>query len=355
MAHIQIAFFNHKGGVSKTTSVFNIGWMLAEQGYNVLLVDSDPQCNLTGLVLDYGNELTYKFESDNRQLNIRDALAPAFQARPIALQAAETQTVAGCERLFVLPGHVGFAEYESQLAIAHDLSSAIPALQNIPGSIRWMLDLTANAVKADFVLVDMSPSLGSINQNLWASSDAFVVPMAPDYFSAMAVRSLATVLPRWQEWSTQAAKNTGLADAAYPWTSKCPKYLGSIVQNYRIRTRDGKEAAPTRAYQEWFDELKSSKKDVLIPALNAAGLMLDKQLYKDCGVPLKEFMLEVPDFNSLVASSQKHSKPVFSLTNEELQSSGVVAAVQQQSITRFKKIYGDGAKKIASVASHVHD
>jgi len=46
-----VAFFNHKGGVSKTTSAFHVGWKLAERGHKVLLVDADPQCNLTGLVL----------------------------------------------------------------------------------------------------------------------------------------------------------------------------------------------------------------------------------------------------------------------------------------------------------------
>ena len=48
-----ICFFNHKGGVSKTTTTFNIGWSLANKGYRVLMVDLDSQCNLTGLVLGY--------------------------------------------------------------------------------------------------------------------------------------------------------------------------------------------------------------------------------------------------------------------------------------------------------------
>ena len=48
----SIAFFNNKGGVSKTTTCFNLGWMLANRGHRVVMVDADPQCNLTGMVLD---------------------------------------------------------------------------------------------------------------------------------------------------------------------------------------------------------------------------------------------------------------------------------------------------------------
>jgi cellulose biosynthesis protein BcsQ len=47
----KTVLFNHKGGVSKTTTSYNLGWMLASKGYRVLLVDADPQCNLSGLVL----------------------------------------------------------------------------------------------------------------------------------------------------------------------------------------------------------------------------------------------------------------------------------------------------------------
>ena len=47
----RIVFFNHKGGVSKTTTACNLGWKLAE-GDRVLLVDADPQCNLTSLIIE---------------------------------------------------------------------------------------------------------------------------------------------------------------------------------------------------------------------------------------------------------------------------------------------------------------
>ena len=75
----QIALFNHKGGVSKTTTTFNLGWMLASKGKKVIIVDCDPQCNLTGMVLGFKKadefETIYKGKGVR---NIRDGLVPAF-------------------------------------------------------------------------------------------------------------------------------------------------------------------------------------------------------------------------------------------------------------------------------------
>lgn len=349
MPHKQIAFFNHKGGVSKTTSVFHIGWKLAAEGKKVVLVDCDPQCNLTGVILNYNNEEEYPYESKEEPLNIRDGLSPAFEARPVPLSPVKLQEVKQRPGLYVLPGHVGLAEYESQLSIAHELSSSLSVLQNIPGSIRWLIDITAKSVDAEYVLVDMSPSLGALNQNLFVTSDAFVIPMAPDFFSAMALRSLARVLPKWMAWSERAGEQQALRDAAYPWPDKTPKYLGSIVQNYRIRSRDGKEAAPTRAYQKWFDALLDTKKDVLIPSLGSSNLLLSPEDYMRSGAPLDSFLIEVPDFNSLIAIAQSLSKPVFELTRDDIANSGSVADNQVESAKKFDKIYKSAADKIIAM------
>ena len=51
-----IALFNNKGGVSKTTTTYNLGWMLALMGKRTLIIDSDPQCNLTGLCVNSSKE-----------------------------------------------------------------------------------------------------------------------------------------------------------------------------------------------------------------------------------------------------------------------------------------------------------
>lgn len=67
-----IALFNNKGGVSKTTTTFHLDWKLADMGYKTLIVNTDPQCNLTGLCInaDKENKLLNFYKENN--YNIRE-------------------------------------------------------------------------------------------------------------------------------------------------------------------------------------------------------------------------------------------------------------------------------------------
>lgn len=201
-----VALFNHKGGVSKTTTTFNLGWMLASKGHTVIVVDADPQCNLTGMVLDYrGPRELEKFYKTEIERNIMAGLAPAFESRPKAIEGIDCIAVDGQKGLYLLPGHLRLAEYEVTLGIAQELSAAIQTLKNLPGALPFLLRKTAEKRGADYVLVDMSPSLSSINQNILLTSDFFIVSTSLDYFSVMAIESLATVLPRWHDWAEKAS------------------------------------------------------------------------------------------------------------------------------------------------------
>ena len=105
-----ISLFNHKGGVSKTTTTFNLGWMLARKDRRVLIVDCDPQCNLTGMVLGFEhleNASAIEGTKNGRARNIRDALAPALESRPSLIQPVECIEVPGNDSLVLLPGHIG--------------------------------------------------------------------------------------------------------------------------------------------------------------------------------------------------------------------------------------------------------
>src|SRR5207248_1641875 len=86
------------------------------------------------------------------------------------------------ENLFLLAGNIDLAENETQIAVALSTSAAIPALQNIPGSLCALLRLTADEHALDAIIVDMSPSVGALNECLLMGSDYFIVPTSPDYY-----------------------------------------------------------------------------------------------------------------------------------------------------------------------------
>lgn len=340
----QIALFNHKGGVSKTTTTFNLGWMLAEKGQRVIIVDCDPQCNLTGMVL---GDVESIYEGPGIK-NIRDGLAPAFESRPAKIEPVVCQQINGQPNMFLLPGHLGLAEYEVTLGIAQELSSTLVTLQNLPGSLRYLFDVTAARYSADLVLVDMSPSLGAINQNLLMTSDYFIIPMAPDYFSVMAIESLAAILPRWGNWASLARSNALLQKAAYPFPLNSPKLLGTIIQKFRLR----ETGVPSQAFQTWIDKINQHTLEKLVPALEGAHLLLPRQEYADSGSPLGTPLIQMSDFNSLVALSQKHKAPVFGLTDAQLECIGIVLDGTKKSMQRFREAYSSGADRIIALMQH---
>ena len=287
--------------------------------------------------------------AEERDRNLRDGLAPAFESRPEPLKAVECLPVEGRDGLWLLPGHIGISEYEVTLGIAQELSGTIQTLQNLPGSITRFLELTSEKHDADYVLIDLNPSLSSINQNLLLTSHCFIIPTNPDYFSAMAIQSLARVLPSWRKWAQRAAELPVLRDAVYPFPVIAPKLLGTIVQNYRPR-RGG---APASAFATWIEEIDGNVSNQLIPALDAVGMTFEKAVYEEHGVA-GYCLSQIPDFNSLIARSQKHQTPIFALTSEQIGQTGVVLERTEHSRDNFRDLFSDLADKTIALASHAN-
>ncbi|CAD5955885.1 Chromosome-partitioning ATPase Soj [Planktothrix agardhii] len=344
----KIALFNHKGGVSKTTTTFNLGWMLAEKGKKVILADTDPQCNLTGMALGEGTE-----EGEERieqiyqtKSNIKTGLAPAFESQPKAIEAIDCLPIEGRDGLFLLPGNVGLAEYEVTLGIAQELSGSIQTLKNLPGSINYLFERTAEKFDADYILIDMSPSLGSINQNLLMISDFFIVPTTADFFSVMAIDSLSKVLPKWYRWAKSASDLPILRDADYPFPDVTLRFLGTIIQNYRIK--NGKE---TKAFEKWIKRIEETVSCKLVPTLQKNNMTLSKYADQDQGIQDTFTLQKIPDFNSLIALSQEHQTPVYALTKEQVNLTGSLLEQNQNKQEEFKEIFSNLAEKIIELTS----
>ena len=311
---------------------------MADRGKRVLIVDGDPQCNLTGTVLGFNTTSSFEdFYGANPKANITDCLEPIFRANGKRLAAAKV-TKTGHENLHLLAGNIALAENETQISVALSASVAIPALQNIPGSLSALLRKTAEKYELDVVIVDMSPSVGAINQCFIMGSDYFTVPTSPDYYCNQAVSSLARVLPRWNDIVAQFRTKSLL----YPFPERPPQFCGIISQRYRPR-RDN----PAVSFQEWINTIKGTVTKELVPALKACNMCITKADFNGASPSDTPYnIVNISDFNSLIAQSQKHSTPVFALSDQQIAQAGVILGTVKESREKFRNVFDSLANSI---------
>jgi len=342
----RIVLFNHKGGVNKTTSVYNLGWMLSKSK-RVLVVDADPQCNLSSLMLGDNFE-KYYIDDDTKKQNIKDGVKVAFEGKPAPITDIVCTSSTRAPNLFLLAGHANLSEYESSLSFALTSSSSIATLQNLPGAFSELLRLTEEKYKVDYTLIDLNPSLSAINQILFIISNGFVVPTNPDPFSIMALNTLRNILPKWYEWKTSMIPY--FEDAAYPLPGGTPYFLGTIIQRFNIRK--GKAAKP---YKNNIDEIKHITKNELFQSLKDSLMVLSPENYEQANIKQKNGFCfqEISDFQSLLPRSYETGVPVFDLTDKELNATGPILKQLQEKRDLFKKLFSDFANQIIEISKHV--
>lgn len=318
-----ISLFNHKGGVSKTTTVFHLGWKMASMGKKVLIVDADPQCNLTGLTLgleDYDS--LFAFYDSKQNTDIFNSLAPTFAIESsTASQLTGKTAVAKTknENLFILAGNIRFSEIDIQIATALTSSGTIPVLRRFVGAINKLIRDIAKQYEFDIVLIDMSPSVSATNQCILMGSDYFIIPISPDFYCYQAIDSLSNVLPRWS--TDIGGFRTGVDDYSLPKAP--PKMLGFISQNYRVYTTeqndDGNDQKTmSKAYKEWLEKIKTIATERLVPSLKKSGMVIEDDIFKKfVTYDVPYHLAGVQNFSGLIPVSQKLSKPIYELTQQD--------------------------------------
>lgn len=334
---IKIAFFNHKGGVGKTTSLFNLGAKLAQKGKTVLMIDADTQCNLTLQILgESGYETHYEQKPKN---NIKSYLAPAFDSQPILITAGECIS-AKIPNLYVMPGSLDLSGNDTQLSMSFNLSSFLTSMQNLPGSFDYLIQKTAEKYNADFVLIDLNPSLSAINQGLLISSDYFIIPTSTDYFSVQSIRSLATKLPEWETWAKKARQL--FKESFYPLPLNTPKFLGFTCNKFNLDSSTGQ---PQKNHRQMMDRIGKSIDELLVVNLKSVGMLLDDKLYyqyakQERNTQSKYCLAEFSDYNKLSVISQQRNIPLYDVPNSEL------SDTQLKTKTWFNNLYDYFANEI---------
>ncbi|WP_417910704.1 ParA family protein [Candidatus Electronema sp. PJ] len=326
----RIVLFNHKGGVSKTTTTYNLGWKLAESN-RVLLVDADPQCNLTSLLL-CDNFDSYYVNEQTRQSNLRDGVEVAFKGKPAPIKAIDCFSPARQPNLFLIAGHPNLSEFEAALTFAQTSNNALATLENLPGAFSAFLKEVEKKYSIDYTIVDLNPGLSSINQNLIITSNYLIIPTNPDPFSLMAINTLRDVLPRWAAWMRQSASL--FAESSYPLDGNPPVLLGTIIQRFNVRK--GKAARP---YRENIAEIKSKVISDLLPRLRQSGMAETDEAYGQELINNGLCLAEMPDFQGLLPKAIDAGVPVYALTDDEISETGPILKGMQQNREHFGKLF----------------
>lgn len=212
-----ISLFNNKGGVGKSTLGFHLGCALGELGKKVLLVDLDPQCNMTISGL-YEENLHDIWKEEDSYIDDYDRATQEYGLEkitnsPRSIHFLLKPTEDGLNELpeysppielynnvYLIPGRLSLHRYENKIA---ERWSGLYQSDNLGirtvTNIRRICEIYGEKYDLNYVIVDTSPSLGILNKVIISTVDGFIIPAFPDMFSMYGIRNIGNSLEQWQK------------------------------------------------------------------------------------------------------------------------------------------------------------
>ncbi|MBI4829538.1 MAG: AAA family ATPase [Nitrospinae bacterium] len=323
-----ITFFNNKGGVGKTSLVYHLAWMFSEQRKRVVAVDLDPQANLTAAFFD--EDTLEAMWDDAKSINtIYKAVKPLSQVGDLA----EPELSKISSDLYLLSGDVTLSAFEETLEGVWPESLGGKNLYRpfrILTAFWHVMQMAAQKVEADMLLIDIGPNLGAINRSVLIATNYVVIPLGADLFSLQGLKNLGPTLRDWRtEWKKRL-DNWKAKEFDLPKGEMEP--AGYLCQQTSVRLD-----RPVKAYDKWINR---------IPAVYRESVLTETKPPKNLVPSNDKYCLgTLKHYRSLIPLGQEHRKPIFKLTTADGAIGSHANAVQEA-----YKDFSVLSKKIAEVA-----
>jgi cellulose biosynthesis protein BcsQ len=251
----RIAFFNNKGGVGKTTLVYHVAHMLVDAGLRVLLLDLDPQSNLTAMCLSEDRLEELWPDSPEHPQSILGCIRPMLRGLG-DIQDPHVEILR--EGLALVPGDLGLSTFEDRLSDAWPRAlNRDEAAFRVLSAFYRAADRAAEAHQAQVVLFDVGPNLGAINRAALIAADFVVTPLAPDLYSMQGLRNLGPTMESWRtDWKDRVAR---CPDRELMLPDGGMRPLGYVVMQSVMRL-----SRPVKAYEKWVTRIPGLYRRVML-------------------------------------------------------------------------------------------
>lgn len=303
MTRPVLTFFNNKGGVGKTMLAYHVAWMLNELGRSAVVLDLDPQANLTASFLD--DERVERLWENSR--TVYGALAPLFEGEG---GIAEPHVEEIANNLGLVPGDLLLSGTEQQLSLAWpgSLEGQVRDLR-VMAAFATIAQRAAEETYAEVVLVDVGPNLGAINRAAMAASDHVVIPIRPDLYSLQGLRNLGPTLDDWRRGWRDRVTRAARPDLQLPGGEMRPRGYVVLQHGTRVDRVVG-------AYDRWLRR---------VPAEYRRSVLGQSDGQPPAAADDPNCLGMIKHYYSLAPMGQEARKPVFLLRSAD----GAIGAHQQ--------------------------
>jgi cellulose biosynthesis protein BcsQ len=232
-----ISVFNNKGGVGKTTLTWNLADALAEKGKRVLLIDFDPQCNLSIAMLGAEPFKGMVATAGGSGQTIRSFLQGYLQNTgpgPIVVHVGPHTH----KNVKLVAGDFWLNVYSDSISVGADLLTG-NGIAKFTALRVLEQKLSEKGEIFDYVMVDLPPSFGGLVRSSLYSSDYLIIPCTSDTFSEYCISLIGQMLPQFiSDWDNGVSrfKQNNYASKEYDAYGK-PQYAGWIFNGYDTRSK----------------------------------------------------------------------------------------------------------------------